>query len=200
MKRFWILLLAAFAVPAIAAQHWIGTWATAAQPFMPAALQTFRNQTLRLIVHTSAGGRRVRIRISNTFGDHPLVVGSAHIARRTDAADIDPASDRTLAFHGHGSITIPARSMVVSDPVDLDVPALSDLAISLFLPEAVEATTSHLLAKQTSYVSTDTGDFTANVKFPAARKIRAWPFLTGVDVETSPRGAAIVALGSSLTD
>ncbi|PYY12021.1 MAG: hypothetical protein DMG61_17495, partial [Acidobacteria bacterium] len=35
---------------------WIGTWATAPQPFMPGALQNFRSQTLRLIVHTSAGG------------------------------------------------------------------------------------------------------------------------------------------------
>jgi len=38
MRRFWIALFAVFALPAIAAQHWIGTWATAAQPFMPAAL------------------------------------------------------------------------------------------------------------------------------------------------------------------
>jgi lysophospholipase L1-like esterase len=201
---FWILLLPVLGVlgsghPAIT-QHWIGTWATAAQPFMPATLQTFRNQTLRLIVHTSAGGTKVRIRISNTFGDHPLVIGSAHIARRATGADIDPASDRALAFHRHGSITIAARSMVVSDPVDLDFPALSDLAISLFLPETADATTSHLMAKQTSYVASDTGNFTAKASFPAARAIRSWPFLTGVDVDASPGAAAIVALGSSLTD
>src|SRR5215467_1669274 len=54
------------------ATQWIGTWATAAQPFLPESLQTYRNQTLRLIVHTSAGGARVRIRISNTYGDKPL--------------------------------------------------------------------------------------------------------------------------------
>src|ERR1700692_1943958 len=52
-------------------KRWIGTWATAPQPFMPGTLQTFRNQSLRLIVHTSAGGTTVRITISNTFGDHP---------------------------------------------------------------------------------------------------------------------------------
>ena len=49
-------------------EHWIGTWATAAQASIPAALQTYNNQTLRLIVHTSTGGSKVRIRISNTFG------------------------------------------------------------------------------------------------------------------------------------
>src|SRR5438309_3587060 len=115
-------------------KQWIGTWATAPQSYMPGALQTFRNQSLRLIVHTSAGGTKVRIRISNTFGEEPLLIGGAHIARRTAAADIDPTSNRTLTFRGHASTRVAARSMVVSDPVDLDVPALSDLAISLFFP------------------------------------------------------------------
>jgi lysophospholipase L1-like esterase len=181
-------------------KQWIGTWATAPQPSTPGHIQSFRNQTLRLIVHTTAGGTKVRIKISNTFGDHPLFVGGAHIARRTNAAEIDPTSDRTLKFHGQPSTTVAAGSMVVSDPVGLEVPALSDLAISLFLPETTEVKTTHVLAKQTSYISTETGDSTAEVKFPVAKKISAWPFLTAVDVEASSRGAAIVAFGSSLTD
>jgi lysophospholipase L1-like esterase len=181
-------------------KQWIGTWAAAPQPPIPGSLQNFYNQTLRLIVHTSVGGTKVRIKISNTFGDQPSVIGGAHIARRTTAAEIDSASDRTLMFNGRSRTTIPARSMVVSDPVDLDVPALSDLAVSLFLPETTPATTLHILASQTSYVSTDTGDSAATVKFPVAKTIHSWPFLTGVEVEASPRGAAIVAFGSSLTD
>jgi lysophospholipase L1-like esterase len=90
--------------------------------------------------------------------------------------------------------------MVVSDPVELDVPALSDLAISLFLPQRTKAKTSHSMAKQTSYVSPEAGDSTAAVKFPIAKEIHSWPFLTGVDVEAAPGAAAIVAFGSSLTD
>src|SRR5688572_1644874 len=60
-------------------RRWIGTWATAPQPFLPGTLRTFRNRTLRLIVRTSAGGTRVRIRISNAFGDGPLTIGRARI-------------------------------------------------------------------------------------------------------------------------
>ena len=90
--------------------------------------------------------------------------------------------------------------MVISDPVDLDVPALSDLAISLFLPERTKATTWHVLALQTSYISDKIGDATGVVSFPRARPIASWPFLTGVDVAASPRAATIVAFGSSLTD
>jgi lysophospholipase L1-like esterase len=178
--------------------QWIGTWATAPQPSLPGNPQTFRNQSLRLIVHTSIGGTKVRIKISNTFGDQPLLIGGAHIARRATGADIDPASDRRLTFHAHASTTVSARSIAVSDPVELDVSALSDLAISLFFPQTTAATTSHFLAKQTNYVSS--GDSTAEVKFPVVKTITSWPFLTGVDVAASPRGAAIVAFGSSLTD
>jgi lysophospholipase L1-like esterase len=186
-----------------AKQHgetWIGTWATAPQPFMPGALQNFRNQTLRLIVHASAGGAKSRIKISNTYGDQALLIGAAHIARSTTGADIDPSSDRTLKFKGRTSTTIPAHSTVQSDAVDLEVPGLSDLAISLFLPNATQATTSHILAMQTSYVSPETGNSCAAVKFPVGKQLHSWPFLTGVDVAASSGGMAIVAFGSSLTD
>src|ERR1700683_1546880 len=211
-----ILILAANAAPAILgstvsgipsgsdldrkAKQWIGTWATAAQPFIPESLQAYRNQSLRLIVHTSVGGKRVRIKISNTYGDRPLLIGGAHSPGRTAEAESDPRSDRMLKFQGKSSTTIPAGSMVVSDPVEMDVPGLSDLAVSLFLPQLAEARTSHSLAMQTSYVSPETGDSTAVVKFPVAKAIHSWPFLTGVDVEASPGSAAIVAFGSSLTD
>jgi lysophospholipase L1-like esterase len=180
-------------------KKWIGTWATAPQPPEPGQVKSFRNQTLRLIVHISTGGTRVRIKISNTFADHPLVIGSAHIARRAEAAEIDPKSDRTLAFEGKSSTTVAPGSMAVSDPVALDVPALSDLAVSLFLPKGTAVKTLHVLALQTSYVS-QAGDSTADMKFPVAEKIQTWPFLSGVDVEASANGAAIVAFGSSLTD
>ena len=199
MNRFVLVLALAFL--GRDSQQWIGTWATAPQAVVSVrSAQVFKNQTLRLIVHTSLGGTKVRIKISNTFGDEPLLIGGAHIARRTAAADIDPASDRILLFRGQSSATVPARSIVVSDPVDLEVPALSDLAISLFFPETAVATTSHSLAKQTNYVSPETGDATAQAKFPVSKTIVSWPFLTGVDVAASPRGAAIVAFGSSTTD
>jgi lysophospholipase L1-like esterase len=182
---------------AVMALAWVGTWATAPQPFMPGNLETYRNETLRLIVHVSEGGPKVRIRISNVYGDKPLAIGAAHIARRTTGADIDPMSDRSLMFHGHPTAMVPAHGMLVSDPVDLDVQVLSDLAISLFLPEPVEATTSHLMALQTSYVAT--GDTTAARRFPVAKTIDTWPFLTGVDV-VAPAKPAIVVIGSSTTD
>jgi hypothetical protein len=159
-------------------QHWVGTWATAPEHFVPGDIETFQNQTLRLIVHTSVSGTKVRVKISNTFSDLPLLIGRAHIARRISGPDVDPASDRLLTFGGFSSTKVATWSMVISDPVDLDVPALSDLAISIFLPESTRAATSHLLALQTSYVSDTNGDVTGAPSFPKAKPIDTWPLLT----------------------
>jgi lysophospholipase L1-like esterase len=182
--------------------RWIGTWSAAAQPTRPADAQTFRNQSIRLIVHTSTGGKKLRIRLSNVYGDQPVVLGAAHVARRAAGADIDPLSDRAVTFRGQGSTTIAPRSNAESDPIDLDVAPRADLAISVFFAQTAVATTAHILALQTNYVSAvDAGDVTGAARFPVAKTTGQWPFLTGVDVESSsPNAATIVAFGSSTTD
>jgi lysophospholipase L1-like esterase len=179
-------------------ERWAGTWGTApAGPPAPANLQTFTDQTLRLIVHTSIGGNRVRIRVSNEFGATPLRIGAARIGVRASGSDVAPGTDRALTFSGNTSITIPPGAPVLSDPVELNVPALGDLAISLYLPGTVEANTIHNTGLQTNYVSLP-GDFTAAATLPVQRTITAWPFLTEVDVDSA--GPSIVALGDSITD
>ena len=96
-----------------APDHWVGTWATAlvsrpqAPPGAPAtqgrgqaAPLNFTNQTIRQIVHTSLGGDRVRVVLSNVFGTSPLMVGAAHVALRQKDAAIVPSSARALTFGG----------------------------------------------------------------------------------------------------
>src|ERR1700753_1451213 len=99
---------------AVMALAWVGTWATAPQPFMPGNLETYNNETLRLIVHVSEGGPKVRIRLSNLYGDQPLPIGNAHTARRKMGADTDPMSDRRLQFHGNPTAPIPAHGTITS--------------------------------------------------------------------------------------
>ena len=91
--------------------------------------------------------------MSNAYGQSALVIGSAHVAISQGGPAIVAGSDRTLTFNGATTITIPAGALVVSDPVALDVPALSDLAISLYLPEPVAAVTEHSAGLQTTYIS-----------------------------------------------
>ena len=201
-----LLLLAAIVPLAIASADaaqkdpgWISTWIAAPQPPMPSAIDHYQAQSLRLIVHVSAGGSQARIRLSNLYGNAPLTIGAAHIARRTSGADIDPTLDRALTFAGHASVVVPAHATVLSDPVRLEVPALSDLSVSLYLPKGAAASTVHILAQQTSYVSSP-GDATAAAHFPVARPIDMWPFLTGVDVMPKAPTFAVVAFGDSMVD
>ena len=46
--------------------HWVGTWS--ASPQAVAAPIQINGQTVRQIVHTSLGGERVRVRLSNAYG------------------------------------------------------------------------------------------------------------------------------------
>jgi lysophospholipase L1-like esterase len=198
-------LAAALALPApalhaqnLGAEHWVGSWgAGAAGQRLPARTQTFTDQTLRLIVQTSIGGNKVRIRLSNEMGTTPLRIGAAHVAVRANGAEIVPGTDRPLTFSGFASITVPPGAPVLSDPVELNVAPFSELAVSVYLPGMVAATTIHGSASRTGYVSLP-GDFTGAATLPTQRTILYCPFLSTVDVDST--GAAIVTLGDSVTD
>lgn len=181
---------------------WVETWGAALhEPDLgvPGLANTgFNNQTLRQIVHTSVGGRRIRVRFS-TYGAKALVIGAAHIALRSSGAATVPNSDRTLTFGGKTSITIPAGALVLSDPVALEVLPFSDLAISIFVPENTGPATWHFESRQTSYVSPPS-DFTASADLPSVAMPVAWFWLAGVDVASSDQSGAVVILGDSITD
>ena len=199
------------AIPAIDT-GWVSTWAgspstTSNFNFASSAYNgnnAYSNQTVRLIVHASLGGNRVRIRLSNELGAAPLVIGAAHIALSESGASIIAGTDRTLTFNGgDASVTIPANAPVLSDPVKLEVPALANLAVSLFLPDAVTVATAVPTSKQTNYVAPmasgdNTGALTLPADPPPNPTITQWPLLTRVDVHDAG-SRVFVALGSSIT-
>lgn len=202
LARLVVISITFLTVPLQAreALPWVATWGMApAGPPAPADTLAFTDQTLRLVVHTSIGGNRVRIRVSNQMGNTPLAIGAAHIAVRGAGASIVPGSDRMLTFSGNPGIVIPPGAPVLSDPVDLNVTALSDLAISLYLPGAASGTTVHGMGLQTHYASSP-GDFTGTATLPVQRTFTQLPFVTAVDVQGAAGLAAIVTLGDSITD
>ena len=54
--------------------YWVSTWGASAQPD---SKRTFNDVTIRNIVHTSVGGKALRIRITNAFGGSPAPAGDA---------------------------------------------------------------------------------------------------------------------------
>ncbi|MFE6778981.1 GDSL-type esterase/lipase family protein [Streptomyces sp. NPDC057702] len=186
------------------ATEWSGTWAASTSGLPPVRPGEepgggWRNRTLRLVVHTSLGGPRARIRLANTFAATPVDVAHASLAVR-EAGATAAAEPVPLTFDGRPEARIAAGAQVFSDPVDLAVPPEADLLVSLHLPGAVTAAPVHAQANQRSYLSpADSGDHTGDRVGPAfTASLTTWPYLTGVDVAGGP--GSVVALGDSITD
>jgi lysophospholipase L1-like esterase len=204
-----LVLLLAASLPAQPAPppRWIATWAPSyysapprpTNPDSTDRVPTYVDRTVREIVRTTIGGTRVRLRLTNEYGDRPLVVGAVRIATRDSGARVRAGTERAVTFGGKSSVVIRAGGKLTSDAVALDVPALTDLAITLYLPDTTRAWTAHGAAYQTSYLST-AGNQTASEPFPVERTITNWLFVAGVDVVNPRAAGAIVAIGNSITD
>jgi len=175
-----------------------GSWAASTAGYR--AVGPWTDRTLRLVVHSGAGGPRARIRIANTFAAAPVDIGAASIAVRGAGAAADRAPVPLTFGKGRLGVRVPAGAEAFSDPVGFTVPAGTDLLVSIHLPGTVTAAPVHQEAAQLSYLSAaGSGDRTADTggaAYPGTMTF--WPFLTGVDVEGGP--GSVVALGDSITD
>src|SRR6185369_11009139 len=152
--------------------HWVGTWTAAPAPAEGAA---FSNHTLRMIPRVSLGGSRLRVRISNAYGTRPLTIGAAYVGLRSTGPAVMPGSNRALTFGGEARARIAAGALVVSDPVELAVAPLADLAVSVHLPDDLPASfgITGRYARQTHYVSPP-GDFAGEEVMPVGRLTDDW--------------------------
>ena len=203
-------------------ERWVATWATAQTlvrqaPPRPAATPAadapasptttpqeiaargFNNQTVRMIVRTSIGGQRLRVRLSNAFGGTPVVLGTAHVAIRAKDSAIVPDSDRSLSFNGKPGGTIAPGVVLLSDPVDLNVPPVTELAVSLYFPGETGPPTTHSTALHNTYISKE-GDLTAKTEIPEPVTTQSYYWLAGVDVTAVAEAALLVTFGDSITD
>lgn len=180
---------------------WAGTWAAAQAAAEPGTRDGFAGMSIRNVVHTSIGGARARIQLSNEYGDTPLTLtrASVAVAAAAGAPAAQPETIRPLSFAGAGSVTIPAGRTATSDPVRLRVPADTDLLVTTYAPAPAGPVTYHPHALQTSYLAT--GDRTADTEGTAYdREFPSWRYVTAVDVWSEQASGAVAVLGDSLTD
>ena len=180
-------------------ERWVGTWAAAPAPAEGVA--GFSNQTIRLNPRVSIGGERLRVRISNAYGNRPLALGAATVALRDKGPAIVAGKSRKLTFGGRDSAVIAAGAVAYSDAVDVSVAPLADLAVSFHLPGEVLANfaITGRYARQTNYISPP-GNYTAATVMPVGNLTDQWFFLCGVDVLAPRDTLGVVALGDSITD
>jgi lysophospholipase L1-like esterase len=207
MKTSAILSIAALvlgsgvaaAQSAPAGARWRTAWATSQQT---AGKIEIRNTTVRLIARTSIAGDAVRIRLDNTHGKSPLRVGAAHVGVRSRGAALAAASNRPILFGGAPGVTIPPGGSVRSDPVQLRVMALQDLAVSVYVPDTNAEASQHTNAVVTSYAAAaNAGDLSRAEPGDAFKDtLTSMPWLKAIDVLSSSAAGAIVMFGDSITD
>ena len=183
--------------------RWVATWAASQQLVEPRNLPpapAFADTTIRQLVRVSIGGRRIRVRFSNAFGNAPLTLHGAHIARpaKVGASDILPGSDRALMFGGRPAVTIPIGAMVVSDMLDFELAPLADVAVTVHVRGAPLDVTGHPGSRTTSFFQA--GEAVSARALSASVRVEHWYFVSGIDVMGGPGAAAVAVLGDSITD
>ncbi|ELS55968.1 SGNH/GDSL hydrolase family protein [Streptomyces viridochromogenes] len=158
----------------------------------------FWRRSLRQVVRLSAGGGRVRVRLSHAYGTSPVRVAAASVGRTAVGAAVRPRSLTRLTFGGSGAADIPPHGELVSDDVRLAVAAGDSVTVTLHFDATTGPATFHAQAFTTSYrgegdLSADTG----GAGFDAATQ--SWYFLSAVEVDAG-RADAVALFGDSITD
>jgi lysophospholipase L1-like esterase len=202
--------------------HWVSAWGAAQQlsvetrpdwveppppelrtgPQPPSPIppypEAFADETLRMVVRTSLGGNRLRLTFSNALGMSPVRIGAVHVALHERDSAIVGESDRSVTFGGQTSFAIQPGALVVSDPVEFAIPALAEIAVSVYLPEHTDGVTTHELGLNTTYVAR--GNTASAASLPDATTNRTYFWLAGIDVLAPSNAGAIVTFGDSITD
>ncbi|GAA1728511.1 GDSL-type esterase/lipase family protein [Streptomyces yatensis] len=196
---------------------WAPTWTQAMTDFRGEDDEPpFEDVTVRMTVPASIGGSRVRVELSNLFGDGPVRIARSAIGvgGRFVAISID----------GQSSIEIAAGASRWTDPVDLTVSHGDEIVVDLYLPESTPYTSANGFTFDRSLP----GDFVGARVFPLegstpveadeSREFPAintgtkpepdgtgWslppggPFLRTIEVAGAEAKAVVVCLGASST-
>jgi lysophospholipase L1-like esterase len=189
--------------------RWVTTWAPSPVPagsgdtYLMASMPTNQahNQSVRMVVRTTSPGSRIRIRLTNRYGNRPVTFGPVRVGLRYAGPSVQAGTTRTLHFGGRPSVTIPAGADAASDPISFAVGAGTELVVSLNVIGDSGPVTWHRWANAVTYVSgPGTGDKTAEDSGVSYGSVGlSWMWLDGLDTESSYAGT-IVVLGDSITD
>src|SRR5580692_5283493 len=100
LRASFVLMLTVFCFPLMArgedSRHWVATWITAsAASDRP---DTFSNQTIREVVHTTIGGSAIRLRLANTFGPRAIRFDAVYVGLQKEGATLMRGSNHEVTF------------------------------------------------------------------------------------------------------
>ena len=174
--------------------HWVTIWGTAPQLTEPGNLPpvTLAQRTLRQFLRTTNAGKQVRIRFTNAYGSGPIVIQEARVALAAGSGsagvgEINPATDRPLRFGGAPGAVIPAGATIWSDPLDLELAAMADVAVSIYFGDiSTTAVTGHPGSRTTSFIAE--GNAASTPTLPTAAKTDHWYVISALETLAETTG------------
>ncbi len=182
---------------------WLATWGTAM--LTPGDEQipknpTLANNTLRQQIRVSVGGNKLRLVISNEYGQSDLEINSLILARidNPKSHEVDLDSQVALTYNSKKSFKVPAGKRITTDEIDFEFAPLEDLAITMKLGAVPSTLTCHTASRCSTWIVK--GDHAKDNSFTNIEEMTSWYFITELDTMASKESGAIVCLGDSLTD
>lgn len=181
-----------------ASANWHAVWATAHNGVTSTRLD---NQTLRLIVHPTAGGNKLRVKLRNFFGSDAVNIGAVVVSHRRERDQIVEGSSVALTFNNLSKFTLKAGEDLFSDPVNFDTEAFKDIVVDVFI-EGPAAVSQDAAAYLTSYIgASGTGNRAGqNTSGNFGSATSSMPLLEEVSVSSGDLVGTIVAVGGSVVD
>lgn len=184
------LATSAAALPA-QGQVWVPAWTASPAPDRldgtPEAPVQFANQTVRQDMRLASSARALRFRISNELGQAPLRIGSAsaHLTGTATAA-------RPVTFNGRSEVVVPVGAALLSDPVAITAPALADVSLTVYFPDATRPAVRRTALRIAEGRAATVGDA---VKLAYRQNV-----VSAVLAERTRKPIVVVALGDSITE
>ncbi len=178
-------------------RRWVGSWGAAVHSIDPG--RVIEDTTLRQVMPLSIGGDLIRVRLSNALGTEPVRITAASIAISANGGDsIDPSSLRGIEYNGSQTIDIAPGEEVLSDPIDLVLGPLQEVAVSLYFSDRVTIKSLHTIALRPAF--TGGGDQTSSERLSVGSTVGSWYVVSALEVSTTAQPRAVVTLGDSITD
>ena len=180
---------------------WRVAWGSATAWAQPGVIAD--DVTVRELATVALGGREVRVRVSNLFGDAPLVIGAATVGIAAGAASVVPRTLTRLTFGGRFGRSIPAGSVAYSDPARLLIAGGRTRAVGLYIraPDLVTVHPYGNVGAVSFATANGGGDQVDSALGTAFGYSSQWPRLVdAVDVLEHRGQGSIVVLGDSITD
>ncbi|KAL5113890.1 hypothetical protein ACEQ8H_008211 [Pleosporales sp. CAS-2024a] len=191
--------------------HWINTWTSMPQLVEPSNMppsqfssgSVLKDATLRQTLHMSVGASKIKIAISNNFGDSDLPVSAASVGLPIGGAagvsGLQPSPLAAVTVGGNTSFTVPRGQVVLTDEIDFVVKPQSMLTVSLYSQQGQSGSsiTGHPGSRTTSWFVE--GNKVNDTSMSGTSSVH-WFFISAVQAYVPAETNALVLLGDSITD